>query len=132
MYKELFSILYAVDLAGNGTEGLDKLKQKKYNIIIMDLQMPDIDGYTATRIIRQEMKISTPILTMTAHSIVGEKEKCLAAGMNDFLSKPFKQEELFQKISDLMFNASDKLILEENNRTLLKKACLNKGTPKKE
>ncbi len=131
MHKELFSNRCAVDLASNGTEGLEKLKQKTYEVIIMDLQMPDIDGYTGTRIIRQEMKISTPILTMTAHSIVGEKEKCLADGMNDFLSKPFKQEELFHKISDLMFKDSDKLILEENDQTLLKKNGLGIGDTKK-
>ena len=60
--------------------------------------MPELDGYQTTKIIRSILKLNTPIIAMTAHSIVGEKEKCIAAGMNDFISKPFNPDTLYHKI----------------------------------
>lgn len=61
--------------------------------------MPELDGYQATRIIRNTTKMNTPIIAMTSHSIVGEKEGCLAAGMNDFISNPFNPLDLYNKIT---------------------------------
>ena len=79
-----------VDVAGNGLEAVSFLKANNdYSIIIMDLQMPHMDGYSATKYIRNVMNISTPILAMTASVLKGEKEKCVAIGMNDYISKPF-------------------------------------------
>ena len=57
----------------------------------MDIQMPEMDGYTATGIIRKELKMDIPVIAMTAHAMVGEKEKCLQMGMNDYISKPIKE-----------------------------------------
>lgn len=93
---------FEVDIAENGIQGIDLLKHKKYDLILMDIQMPELDGYQTTKIIRKELKLDIPILAMTAHSIVGEKEKCIEVGMNDFVSKPFEQKELFEKISRLI------------------------------
>lgn len=98
---------FEVELASNGKAGLECLMKSSYDVILMDLQMPDLDGYMVTDAIRNDLKIKTPIIAMTAHSMSGEREKCLSYGMNDYLSKPFKQEELFQKISDLLFKISE-------------------------
>jgi HPt (histidine-containing phosphotransfer) domain-containing protein len=65
----------------------------------MDIQMPDMDGYMATAIIRNELKLDVPIIAMTAHAMVGEKEKCLQLGMNDYVSKPIKETVLYNIIA---------------------------------
>ncbi len=78
---------------------LEKLKIKKYDLVLMDIQMPEMDGYEATRIIRHELNETIPIIAVTAHAMSGEKEKCLDLGMNDFVSKPFVPKELNEKIN---------------------------------
>lgn len=88
-----------LDMAENGKIGVELFRHKKYDVVLMDIQMPEMDGYQATACIRHELKSETPIVALTAHSIVKEKEKCIAAGMNDYLSKPFKKSELFDLIS---------------------------------
>lgn len=93
---------FDVEVAENGKVGLEKLKQLEYDLVLMDIQMPELDGYQTTKIIRNELKMDIPIIAMTAHSIVGEKEKCLNAGMNDFISKPFDQKDLNKKINALI------------------------------
>src|SRR5204863_7222057 len=75
-----------------------KFKSQTYDLILMDMQMQEVDGYEATKIIREELKNPVPIIAMTAHALVGEKEKCLASGMNDYISKPFRTSELYEKI----------------------------------
>lgn len=65
----------------------------------MNIQMPVMDGYAATALLRQQLGLSTPIVALTANAINGEREKCLAAGMNGYLAKPFKEEELLKIVS---------------------------------
>lgn len=89
---------FKVTVAENGTKALDILKTHSFDIILMDIQMPLMDGYKATQLIR-EMHINTPVIAMTAHALAGEKEKCIHAGMNDYLSKPFKEKDLLIKIA---------------------------------
>ena len=86
------------DLANNGKEALEKLQSNKYTLILMDIQMPLMDGYTATREIRQTLKLHTPIIAMTAHALAIEKEKCFECGMNDYISKPLREGQLHQLI----------------------------------
>lgn len=86
------------DLAKNGKEAIDKLKINKYELILMDIQMPEMDGYTATQEIRQNLKLTTPIIAMTAHAFASEKVKCLNLGMNEYISKPIEEEQLQQLI----------------------------------
>ena len=87
------------DLANNGIEAIRKLQNKKYNLILMDIQMPEMDGYTAAQEIRNELKLNTPIIAMTAHALAGEREKCLSFGMNEYISKPIREELLHNLIS---------------------------------
>jgi signal transduction histidine kinase/CheY-like chemotaxis protein len=88
-----------VDISENGFDALEKLKSNTYQLVLMDIQMPGMDGYTATRKIRQELKLDLPIVAMTAHALAGEREKCLEQGMNAYLSKPIRQELLYEIIS---------------------------------
>jgi PAS domain S-box-containing protein len=99
--KVLTNMGHIVELAGNGKIAVDKLKQKTYDLVLMDMQMPEMDGYEAAVIIRKELKNNVPIIAMTAHAMSGEREKCINLGMNDYISKPFKVEELEFRIKSL-------------------------------
>ncbi len=97
-----------VEVASNGQEALDTLSKTPYDLVLMDCQMPELDGYAATRIFReretQKAKNQsgraqairrTPIIAMTAHAMQGDREQCIASGMDDYLSKPFNRDRLF-------------------------------------
>jgi CheY-like chemotaxis protein len=94
-----------IDVANNGKEALDKFAKSKYDLILMDIQMPVMNGITATKKIR-EVETSTntriPIIAITANALAGDKEVCLAAGMNDYISKPFQIDVLIQKMKNLL------------------------------
>ncbi|WP_276480836.1 ATP-binding protein [Paraflavitalea pollutisoli] len=87
------------DIANNGQEAIDKLNKRRYDLVLMDIQMPVMDGYTTARKIRNELKSDVPIIAMTAHAMPGEREKCLSFGMNEYIAKPVKQEHLSALIS---------------------------------
>ncbi len=91
-----------VDLADNGRSALEKLSKKSYDLLLLDIQMPLLDGYTTAQMIRQELRLDLPIVAMTAHVMEGEKEKCLRMGMNDYISKPFKEDELFRMVAKFL------------------------------
>ena len=87
-----------VDIAVNGLEAIEKVKSTTYDVILMDMRMPEMDGLEATRYIRKTLNIKTPIIALTANAIKGDSEKCAAVGMNDYISKPFKQDDLLEKL----------------------------------
>jgi len=95
---------YQTTVAANGKIALDKYELADFDIILMDLQMPEMDGYETTIYIRNlgSYKKDIPIVAMTAHTIKGEREKCLNIGMNDYISKPFHADELYDKIRKLV------------------------------
>ncbi|SKA13942.1 PAS domain S-box-containing protein [Chitinophaga eiseniae] len=95
-----------IDVADSGMAALEILSTKSYNCIIMDLQMPGMDGYETTRAIRNN-GINTSIIALTASALDGERERCLQAGMNDYVSKPFEKEDLFRKIQASTSNSND-------------------------
>ena len=86
-------------IVGNGQEAVDRLKEENFSLVLMDIQMPQMDGYTATEQIRNHLRSKIPIIAMTAHAMAGEKEKCLEIGMNDYVSKPLNENTLFNMIS---------------------------------
>lgn len=87
------------DIANNGKEAIALLQNNSYALVLMDIQMPEMDGYTAAMQIRGSLKMDIPIIAMTAHAMAGEREKCLSYGMNDYISKPIKEELLYAIIS---------------------------------
>ena len=87
-----------VDHAGNGREAIEKLRNKEYNLILMDIQMPIMDGYEAVEEIRK-MGITTPVIALTASAMLDVQEKIFDVGMDGFVMKPFNPEELFKEIS---------------------------------
>ena len=90
-----------VDLAGNGRQAVDLVMKNTYDLVLMDIQMPEIDGIEATRRIRSEQRYETvPIIAMTAHAMLEDRSKCLAAGMNDHISKPIDKNQLFSVLSN--------------------------------
>ena len=89
-----------VTLAGDGRQALSCLKAGEFDCVLMDCQMPEMDGYTATRLLRQEPRWSRlPVIAMTANAMSGERDKVLEAGMNDHVPKPVPVGELYRKIA---------------------------------
>lgn len=91
---------YAVDLAGSGEESITAVCRKDYDLILMDLQMPVMDGFEATKAIRtsENGKHRTPIIAVTAHAIAGYREKCLENDMDDYITKPLRKKELLDMV----------------------------------
>ena len=90
------------ETVGNGLDALEILKKQKFDVVLMDCQMPEMDGFQATRAIRDSEAGSErhqPIIALTANAVAGDRERCLACGMDDYLSKPFTQEQLFGLLS---------------------------------
>lgn len=99
--RTLSSAGATADLAETGAEAVAMYRQKPYDCILMDIQMPVMDGLEATRIIR-EAGSPIPIIALTACTLKGDRERCLLAGMNDYLSKPFIPKDLFQRILEVI------------------------------
>jgi signal transduction histidine kinase len=93
----------SVTMANNGAEAVNFLHEEKlFDLIIMDLQMPEMDGFAATRYIRNNLQMQTPIIAMTATAMKDEQWQCLDSGMNDYMTKPFEFTELYKRILHLL------------------------------
>jgi CheY-like chemotaxis protein/nitrogen-specific signal transduction histidine kinase len=99
---------FEYDLVFNGMQAVEALKNKKYDLVLMDIQMPEMDGHFATRVIRNELRSTVPVIAMTAHAMAGEREKCINSGMNDYLSKPIHEETLYNFIMKYAPNTGEK------------------------
>jgi len=96
---------YQFDLAADGREALALLQKNTYDLALLDVHMPELDGYDTTKAIREHSEPSIrglPIVAMTALALKGEAEKCIAKGMNDYISKPFKKRQLHEKIQKVL------------------------------
>ncbi len=93
---------YSLEFAKDGSEACEKFTREKYNVVLMDCQMPVLDGLQAATMIRARERQSNservPIIALTANAMSGDRQRCFTAGMDDFLSKPFKSGELVEKI----------------------------------
>jgi CheY-like chemotaxis protein len=100
---------HKVTVAGNGKEALAALEKNTFDLVLMDVQMPEMDGFEATGIIRQKEKTSgnhLAVIAVTAHAMVGDKERCLAAGMDDYITKPIRPQELTELLARFSNSAS--------------------------
>jgi signal transduction histidine kinase/DNA-binding response OmpR family regulator len=96
---------HSVFVANNGSEALLMLATEPFDLVLMDVQMPEVDGFTATRKIREQEKqthLHVPIIAMTAHAMTGDRERCLNAGMDGYVSKPMNAEKLGQEIAGVV------------------------------
>jgi PAS domain S-box-containing protein len=91
-----------VTLADDGEQAIRVLARERFDLIIMDLQMPVMDGFEATRLLRQQLRLATPVLAMTASAIQDGRKRCLEAGMNDYMLKPFELQEFFERVTRLL------------------------------
>jgi CheY-like chemotaxis protein/nitrogen-specific signal transduction histidine kinase len=96
---------YAVSVVGDGRAALEAVNRESFDIVLMDVQMPSMDGFEATAAIRQQEELAgthIPIVAMTAHAFKGDQERCLAAGMDAYISKPIRQQDLYATIESLL------------------------------
>jgi len=96
---------HTVVVVSNGLEALEALEKQSFDLVVMDVQMPEMDGFEATAAIREREKSSgkhLPIMAMTAHAMAGDRERCLAAGMDGYVSKPIQAKELFEAVEKLI------------------------------
>jgi len=94
-----------VDISEDGLDAVNRMKEEKYDLVLMDLQMPIMDGFEATEHIREQLKLDLPVVGLSANALNGERERSLEAGMNDYVSKPFQPELLYSKIHALIFQS---------------------------
>ncbi len=92
-------------VAGNGKDAIEILRTEQFDLVLMDIQMPEMDGYMATTEIRENLKLNIPVVAMTAHAMAGQREKCISYGMNEHISKPIRENDLRRVLS--MFLISD-------------------------
>lgn len=95
------------DMAANGKEAIVLCEKNHYDLIIMDLQMPEMDGYETTTYLREEMKLTTPIIAMTATALLEDQERSARVGMNDFMIKPFDFTDLYTRLIRLLFKEEE-------------------------
>jgi CheY-like chemotaxis protein len=99
---------YQVQTVGDGREAVERYTQSPelFDVILMDIQMPQWDGLEATHVIREKGFSSVPIIAMTANAMQGDREMCLAAGMDDYITKPIKREQVFEILQKWAFSRS--------------------------
>ena len=97
---------YRVDVADNGREVLEKYLKApdEFHLIFMDIQMPEMDGFQVTKQLRAQGCESIPIIAMTAHAMKGDRERCISAGMNDYITKPIKRENVLRILDKWVFH----------------------------
>jgi len=91
---------YPVETVENGRQAVEAVRKSRFRLVLMDVQMPEMDGFEATQVIREDEGdgAHTPIIAMTAHAMKGDRERCLAAGMDDYLAKPLQSRDLYAAI----------------------------------
>jgi len=123
---------FEIDIAENGDQGIKLLSENQYDLVLMDLQMPVRDGYQTTHYIRSQLKNEIPIIAMTAHSLAGEHHRCLNAGMDGYVPKPFKQHELLEAIKQALKKDRRPLIPSKADLSAIEKTDRKKPGWKKE
>jgi len=111
-----------VTVAANGREAVNAAQRDTYDLVFMDCQMPEMDGFEATKTIRANERLTdqhVPIVALTAHALADDRQKCLDAGMDDYLSKPFKLEQLYDTLSRFLEAITDQTNSAEDDNTAI-------------
>lgn len=119
---------FEIDVARNGKIAIDMLTEKQYDIVLMDVQMPIMSGISATKFIRANLPeplSGIPIIAMTANAIKGDQEKCIEAGMDDYIAKPFDPQQLYNKVANLLYNRRGVKLQQSDKSTKLDKGKLD-------
>jgi CheY-like chemotaxis protein len=111
-----------VQIAANGKLALEILKNKSFDAILMDIQMPIMDGISTTAVLRKELRIETPVIACSAHAMASERMKCKEAGMNEYISKPYTEENLISVLAKFKKPATKKNKLAEDDFAAIIKA----------
>jgi CheY-like chemotaxis protein/HPt (histidine-containing phosphotransfer) domain-containing protein len=111
---------FSVDVVENGLQAVGKVKEGKYNAVLMDVQMPEMNGLEATRRIRREAELGAhiPIIAMTAHALKGDLERCLKAGMDDYISKPLDPRVLLKKLDQWMATGPEEITQDDAKNSI--------------
>jgi CheY-like chemotaxis protein/HPt (histidine-containing phosphotransfer) domain-containing protein len=119
---------HSVSLANNGREAIDKVRVEPFDVVLMDVQMPTVDGYQATAAIREMdgSMAKIPIIAMTAHAMKGDANRCFQAGMNDYISKPINSTRLIQLVEQ--WGNRESIESETSNPTNPNRECFEEGT----
>ena len=124
------TILFNYDIiseeAKNGIEVIEKLEKEDFDIILMDVQMPDMDGIEATKIIRNKISKTLPVIALTAYALKGDNVKFIEAGMNDYLSKPFEEDQLIEILIKWITKTEKNNVTEINNEKTIPQFDLTK------
>ncbi len=115
----------AVSEVENGEEAVRHVMEHPCDLVLMDIQMPVLNGYEATKAIRNELKSNIPIIALTANAIKGESEKCLSLGMNDYLSKPFNEDQFLYVVSSLLGKFKEKKLTVSEDQKINKVALFD-------
>ncbi len=110
---------YSVDAVGNGRMAIEALQRSSYDLILMDVQMPEVNGFEATKAIRMREgdRMHTPIIAMTAYAMKGDREQCLQAGMDDYIAKPIEPQELFGTINKWTKSRDQEIIVQRQEQS---------------
>ncbi len=107
------------DIATNGLEAIEALDRKAYDLVLMDCQMPEMDGYLAAEAIRSknvgELNVEVPIVAMTANALAGDREKCIEAGMNDYIAKPIRPKDLDRALEEWLDSNYDSTVSSDSS-----------------
>ena len=123
---------HRVSLAGNGREALAALEKQTYDLVLMDVQMPEIDGLEATAILRQREKETNAhqaVIALTAHAMKGDQERCLAAGMDGYLSKPIRPQELDEILDRYLAGRRERAVANPQNTNVAEEAVEQESRP---
>jgi signal transduction histidine kinase/CheY-like chemotaxis protein/HPt (histidine-containing phosphotransfer) domain-containing protein len=113
-YNALKNHVKSISEAENGREAIELIKGNKYDLILMDLQMPEMSGLEATHVIREDLKLNIPIVALTANAFKSEIEKCIHAGMNNYIAKPFNEKQLITIIQKEINNIKKESASQKN------------------